>query len=220
MKPLRIVVVDDHSIFRKGVRTSLDGQAGIEVIGEASNGDEAIQLAIHSKPDIILMDIAMPVCDGLKATRQIKSIEPDIRIVILTVSDTDEDLYEAIKSGALGYLQKDIEASELGPMMHRVANGEALISGLLAAKILQEFRGSEKEIEPPKGDLLTGREVEVLTLVANGCSNREIAEKLVISENTVKHHLSNILQKLHLKNRLQLAVYSLQQKPVNKSSEK
>ncbi len=215
MSPLRVLTVDDHSIFRKGVCAALEDQDGIQVVGEAENGYEAIHLAVESKPDIILMDINMPVCSGLEATREIKSLLPDVRIIILTVSDAEEDLFEAVKSGAQGYLQKDVAAGELGRLLKQAASGEALLSGLLAAKILKEFCGTNKgETTPPEHpsvDSLTRREVEVLELVKMGFSNRQIAEQLVISENTVKHHLSNILGKLHLKSRVQLAVYSLEQ---------
>ena len=216
MNPTRVLIVDDHSLFRKGVRAALEGQEGIEVVGEARDGCEAVRLAVESKPDIILMDINMPVCSGLEATRQIKKLIPDTRIIILTVSETDEDLFEAVKSGAQGFLQKDTDAAELGKMLLRAAKGEALLSGLLAVKILNEFKDKEETSGLPEVDPLTGRELEVLELVTTGCSNRVIAEKLVISENTVKHHLSNILEKLHLKNRIALAIYSIEKGIVKK----
>jgi DNA-binding NarL/FixJ family response regulator len=210
MKNIRVLIVDDHSIFRKGIRAALEGQPGFEVIGEAGNGLDAIKMAIDLMPDIILMDIAMPGLNGLEATRQIKSLVPNIQIVILTVSDTDEDLFEAIKSGAQGYIQKDVSANELGQMLPRVMDGEALLSGVLAAKIMKEFTKTRSNMKSLEVDPLTPREIEVIMLVVEGNSNREIANKLVISENTVKHHLSNILEKLHMNNRIQLAIYSIE----------
>jgi DNA-binding NarL/FixJ family response regulator len=218
MNPIKVLIVDDHSLFRKGVRAVLEDQEGFEVVGEAGDGREGIRLAVESMPDIILMDINMPVCNGLEATREIKRRLPHALIVMLTVSETDEDLFEAVKNGAQGYLQKDVDAAQLGELLQRGVKGEALLSGLLAAKILKEFKGTEKGPGLPEVDPLTEREVEVLELVATGCSNREIAEKLVITENTVKHHLSNILDKLHLRNRIQLAVYSVQEGIVKKPS--
>jgi DNA-binding NarL/FixJ family response regulator len=206
---MSILIVDDHSLFRKGVRSVLEDQEGIEVVGEAGDGRESIRLAIETMPDIILMDINMPVCSGLQATQEIKRLLPHTRVIILTVSDTDEDLFEAMKSGAQGYLQKDVDASDLGDLLQRAEKGEALLSGILAAKILMEFQGVKKRSESPSADPLTRREAEILKLVATGCSNRQIAEQLFITENTVKHHLSHILEKLHLRNRIQLAVYSV-----------
>ncbi|MEN6434549.1 MAG: response regulator transcription factor [Anaerolineaceae bacterium] len=210
MKTIRVLIVDDHSIFRKGIRAALEGHSGFEVIGETGNGLDAIQMAVDLMPDIILMDIAMPGCSGLEATRQIKCLVPNIHIVILTVSDMDEDLFEAIKSGAQGYVQKDVSANELGQMLPRVINGEALLSGVLAAKIMKEFIKEKSDAKSLEADPLTPREIEVMTLVVDGYSNHEIAKRLVITENTVKHHLSNILEKLHMNNRIQLAIYSLE----------
>lgn len=218
MTPIRVLIVDDHALFRKGVRAALSDQAGIEVVGEAGDGCEAVRLTVEYEPDIVLMDINMPVCSGLEATRQIKRLLPDTRIVILTVSETDEDLFEAVKSGAQGFLQKDIDPKSLVQSLQRAAAGEALLSGLLAAKILKEFRSTGSEPASSPADPLTGREVEVLALVGEGCSNREIAARLVISENTVKHHLGSILEKLHLRNRVQLAIYSQRQGQTGKNS--
>jgi DNA-binding NarL/FixJ family response regulator len=211
---LRVLIVDDHSLFRKGVRAALEGKAGIEVIGEAADGKAAIVKALDGMPDIILMDINMPNCNGLEATREIKHLIPHVRIVMLTVSETDSDLFEAIKCGADGYLLKDVSEKELPKLLQRAAGGEALLQGLMATRILDEFRkqGDRQRPELPLLLQLSDREQEVLKLVANGSSNREIASQLFISENTVKHHLSNILEKLHLQNRIQLAVFAAENK--------
>jgi DNA-binding NarL/FixJ family response regulator len=211
---LRILIVDDHSLFRTGVRVALEGQAGIEVIGEAADGNEAIAQALAGKPDIILMDINMPNCNGLEATRQIKRQLPHTRIVMLTVSDTDGDLFEAIQGGADGYLLKDVNEQDLPRLLKRAAGGEALLQGILAARILDEFRRHKDKENRTQSFMpqLSDREQEVLKLVAGGSNNREIARQLSISENTAKHHLSNILEKLHLQNRIQLAIYATEHK--------
>ncbi len=210
MQPQRVILVDDHSLFRRGVRNALESRPGVEVVGEARDGLEAIDLATRTMPDLILMDIGMPRCNGLEATRRIKRALPHVKIVILTVSDGDADLFDAVKSGAQGYVLKDVEPDELCSMVERVAQGEAPLSGLLATKILNEFRQREASPVEAAVDPLSEREVQVLKLVASGKSNREIAEELVITEHTVKHHLRNILDKLHLQNRLQIAVYAAQ----------
>ncbi len=208
MKPIRILIVDDHSIFRQGLRSILENETDFQVVGEARDGAMAINLAWELKPDIILMDIHMPICNGLEATREILKHQGEIRVIILTISEEEADLFEAVRSGARGYLQKDVEPVELVSALRRAMKGEALLSGLLAAKILEEFKGDEKKPTGSQVEPLTAREKEVLKLVSSGMSNRDLAEALVISENTVKHHLSNILEKLHLKSRLQLAVYA------------
>lgn len=210
---LRILLVDDHILFRKGVAALLSARKDIEVVGEAGNGDEALAAARELLPDIILMDINMPGCNGLEATRRIKQEMPHVRIAMLTVSDDDQHLFDAIKSGAQGYLLKNLELHQLYDMLDSIARGEAPLSGVIAAKILEEFtrpaRDSAAVVEV--GEELTPREIDVLTLVAEGLSNKEIALKLSISENTVKIHLRNILEKLHLQNRIQAAVYAVRQ---------
>jgi len=185
----------------------------MEVVGEAGDGLEAVALARETMPDVILMDITMPGCDGLEATRRIKQEMPYIKVFMLTVSEDNEDLFEAIKSGAQGYLTKDLKARHLFDALEGVARGEAAFSGVIAAKILREFdrtvRGADQDLEA--ADPLTPREIEVLQLVAQGKSNQEIAQSLVISESTVKNHLRNILGKLHLRNRIEAAVYAVRQ---------
>lgn len=209
--PLRILLADDHTLFREGIKIALSSNPNIEVVGEASNGLEAITLARKTMPDIILMDISMPQCNGLHATSTITREMPHIKIIILTVSDQAQDLYEAIQAGATGYLLKDLQPKELFKAIEMIANGEVLLAGNVANKILDEFRHHPDPLTPDMelADPLTVREFEVLELVANGLSNSEIADRLVISPNTVKNHLSNILSKLHLRNRVQLTAYAI-----------
>ncbi len=221
-EPLRILLADDHVLFRTGVATVLASRLDMEVVGEARDGFEAIALARETMPDIILMDIAMPRCSGLEATRQIKREMPYVKVVIITVSDNDEDLFEAIKCGAQGYLIKDLKTHQLFEVIEGVVRGEAFLSGVIAARILQEFqRPAEDVIRRSQAiEPLTGREIEVLGLVVEGRANREIASALVISESTVKNHLRNILGKLHLRNRIQAAVYAVREGLVEASQQK
>lgn len=210
---LRIVLVDDHVLFRKGVAALLARREDMDVVGEASDGVEAIEVAREVLPDVILMDINMPNCNGLQATRQIKREMPHVKIVMLTVSDDDQDLFEAIKSGAQGYLLKDLDTHQLYELLESISRGEAPLSGVIAAKILQEFTHPERESDEATAivEELTPREADILQLVVEGLTNREIAAALVISENTVKIHMRNILDKLHLQNRIQVAVYAVRQ---------
>jgi DNA-binding NarL/FixJ family response regulator len=205
---MRVLLVDDHSLFRNGLRTVLEDEVGIEVIGEAEDGQSAINLAIACCPDIILMDINMPVCNGIEATREIKRLLPQIKIVVLTVSDADNDLFIAVKNGADGYLLKDIDEKELIRLMRLTVKGESFLQGKLATRVLEEFRKYEEinEAKYNHQEKLSEREQEVLKLIAIGFNNRQIAKQLFISESTVKHHLSSILVKLHVQNRIQLAV--------------
>jgi DNA-binding NarL/FixJ family response regulator len=206
---MRVLLADDHTLFRAGIARLLDAW-GFEIVGQAGNGLEALELARRLSPDLILMDIAMPVANGLEATRLIKAELPAARIVIVTVSDDDEDLFEAIKSGAEGYLLKDMSEEELSETLQLIAGGEPALSRGLATKILDEFARVAREgpAQTP-GDDLTQREREVLALVAEGATNREVATELFVTENTVNFHMKNILAKLHLKNRTQAAAYAL-----------
>ncbi len=206
---MRVMLVDDHALVRNGISSLLIAN-NIDVVGEAGDGIEALEKARQLKPDIILMDIKMPRCNGLEATRLIKAEMPDIKIVILTVSDDDEDLFEAIKSGAEGYLLKDIEGEEFLSLLFGVTRGEAAISSPMATRIIEEFarQSTEKSKSPSPDDELTAREMEVLKLVSTGALNKEMALTLNISENTVKYHLRNIMDKLHLRNRAGLASYA------------
>ena len=208
---IRVLLADDHVLFRKGIASLLGTERDFEVVGEAANGQEAIEKARELTPDIILMDISMPGMDGLTATRQIKEEIPDVRIVILTVEEEDQKLFEAIKNGAQGYILKKIEPRALFETLRGVVQGEAPISRVMASRILGEFRrqANHPASQGDRSQELTSREKEVLGLVSEGKSNKEIAAALSIAENTVKNHLKNILEKLHLENRVQAATYSL-----------
>ena len=205
----RVLLADDHPLFRDGV-ASLLATRNYQIVGQAGSGAEAVQLAEKLRPDLILMDIHMPGINGLAATRLIKARQPEARIVILTVSEEDADLFEAIKSGAAGYLPKSLDSSQFFALLEAVMRGEAGLTPDLAAKILKEFA------RPQSPDDLTPREREVLGLVAQGATNAEIAEKLVVSENTVKFHMKNILQKLHARNRAEVVAFALKSGLVQK----
>lgn len=216
---MRVLLVDDHTLVRNGI-ASLLAANNIEVVGEASDGLEAVEKTRQLKPDIVLMDIKMPRYNGLAATRLIKAEMPQTKIVILTVSDDDEDLFEAIKSGAEGYLLKNIKAKEFLALLSGVVKGEAAISPLLATKIIEEFSRQMKEaVAPPSVSELTEREIDVLKLVTGGAINKEIAATLYITENTVKYHLRNIMDKLHLRNRAQVAAYAVSKGIIPHTSE-
>ncbi len=204
---MRVLIVDDQALVRDGIASLLTAH-NIEVVGEASDGTEALLKARELNPDIILMDIKMPRCNGLEATRLIKAEMPHLKIITLTVSEDDEDLFTAIKNGAEGYLLKNIKAEEFCSLLSGVARGEAAISPLLAAKIIEEF-AREGGVKTGSASVPTNREIDILSLVATGTSNKEIASTLMITENTVKYHLRNIMEKLRLKNRAQLAAYAV-----------
>jgi len=204
---MRIVLADDHPLFRDGVRSLLEAR-GIEVVGEAGDGREAVETVLRLRPDVVLMDITMPHMDGLEATRIIKARAPEITIVMLTVSDEDHMLFEAIKSGAQGYLLKNLRAPEFFDLLQGVERGEAPISRALAGRILEEFGRRAGPAAAHRQDELTEREREVLQAVSGGASNREIAAALHISENTVKFHMKNILDKLHLRSRAEVVAYA------------
>ncbi len=209
---IRVMLVDDHTLFRKGVASLLAACPDIEVVGEAENGAEAVAKVADVMPDLILMDIQMPEMDGLEATRRITSEHPYVKIVMLTVAEEDRSLFEAIKAGAQGYLLKKMEPDEFLDLVRGVSRGEAPISRAMASKILGEFgrrvRGPQAEDPAAK---LTGREREVLQLLTQGSTNKEIANALTLSENTVKNHLKNILAKLHLQNRVQAVAFALRE---------
>jgi len=206
---IRVLIADDHAIVRKGIRALLSTETDIQVIGEASDGAEAIAQAQALNPDVILMDLVMPKLDGIEATRQITANQPRARILVLTSFAADDKVFPAIKAGALGYLLKDSGPEELVQAIHQVHRGEPSLEPSIARKVLTELS------QPPKTPLtlepLTEREVGVLRLVAQGHSNREIAEQLVITEMTVRTHVSNILSKLHLASRTQAALYALRE---------
>jgi len=208
---VRVLLADDHALFRAGIASLLKAW-GMDVVGQAGNGIEAIELTRRLRPELVLMDVAMSPCNGLEATRVIKTELPDVKVIIVTVSEDDQDLFEAVKSGAEGYLLKDMSEEELGSTLAKISAGEPALSPGLAAKILDEFARIAKEgagkSAGPEGEL-TDREREVLRLVADGATNREIGSQLYISENTVSFHMKNILAKLHLKNRAQAAAFAI-----------
>jgi DNA-binding NarL/FixJ family response regulator len=209
---IRVLLVDDHALLRQGVRSILESSGHIQVVGEAVNGQEGIERAQELMPDVILMDINMPLCGGLEATRRIKSAMPYVKILMLTVSETEKDLFEAVKGGAQGYLLKNVDPDQLIDGVRKVARGEAVIPGALATKIIAEFDSHvAKEKEKPGVELLTQRELEVLGCLSTGASNKEIANRLFISEHTVRNHIQNILGKLHLGNRVQAAAYAVKE---------
>ena len=209
MSPVRIMLADDHDLFREGLAGIIAAQADMQVVGEAGDGLEAIVKARELKPDLILMDIQMPGCDGLEATRKIKGELPQTVIVMLTVRDDDEKLFEAIKSGAQGYLLKNIRSRELLEMLRGAMRGEAAISTLLAGRMLEEFRRlsqrTPREESSEETAALTSRELQVLGLVAQGRSDKEIASEISVSLHTVKSHLRNILAKLQVNSRREAA---------------
>ena len=210
MSPIRVMIVDDQVLFREGLSGLLGSQPDFTVVGEAGDGEEAVALARELSPDLVLMDIRMPKMTGLDATRIIRREVPEAKIVILTVSDDDDDLFEAIKAGAIGYLLKNLKARALFDRVRGAFRGEAALSPLLATRVMEEFaRQRRREATSPESPGLTDRERTVLQLVIGGSSNKEIAARLDIAESTVKRHLHNILEKLHLENRVQAAAYAV-----------
>ncbi|MGB5161512.1 MAG: response regulator transcription factor [Thermoanaerobaculia bacterium] len=217
---MRILIADDHALFRDSLRSLLESQ-DIEVVGEAKNGQEAIDLSWESKPDVVLMDLTMPEMDGLEATKRIATELPDVKVVVLTASDEDNNLFEAIKSGAKGYLLKDLESEQFFKLLEGVERGEPALTPAVARKLLDEFarpkKPTKEEYDP---DALTDREREVLELMVQGTtSNRRLAKHLGVSENTVKFHVRNILDKLHLHNRAQVVAYALRTRLVDSPPE-
>ncbi len=210
--PIRVLIADDHTIVRKGIRALLFTEPGMEVVGEASNGLETVHQAALLVPDVILMDLVMPKMNGIEATRQITERQPGTRILVLTSFAADDKVFPAIKAGALGYLLKDSEPAELIQAIRQVYHGESSLHPTIARKVLRELaQPAERADRPLATDPLTERELEVLRQVAQGLSNREIAQQLVINEATVRTHVSNILSKLHLASRTQAALYALRE---------
>jgi DNA-binding NarL/FixJ family response regulator len=211
--PIRVMIADDHDLYRRGMQVVVELDGTAQVVGEASNGAEAVEVCQRVEPEVVLMDVRMPGVGGIEACRLIRESVPTARILMLTMSDDESDLFEAIKAGASGYLLKDLPGEEVADAIRRVHDGQAIIPPGMAATLLTEFTRLSQEPEPISGSapLLTDREVEVLRLVARGRANREIADELVISENTVKNHVRNILEKLHLHSRVEAAVYAHRQ---------
>ena len=213
--PIRVLIADDQPLYRRGLEVVLHTEDHIEVVAEAEDGEDAITKSEEFAPDVVLMDVRMPRVSGIEATRTIRDVIPTAKILMLTVSDEEEDLYEAIKAGANGYLLKEISIEEVADAIRAVVQGQSLISPSMASKLLTEFntlvkRAEEKQQFP--APRLTDRELEVLKLVAQGMSNREIADDLYISENTVKNHVRNILEKLHLHSRMEAVMFALREK--------
>ena len=214
-EPIRVLIADDHALFRRGLNMVLESEAGIDVVAEAEDGEDAVAKAEEFAPDVVLMDVRMPRLSGIEATRKIRDIIPTARILMLTVSDEEEDLYEAVKAGANGYLLKEISIEEVADAIRSVVQGQSLISPSMASKLLNEFNTLAKQAdEKPRlqAPRLTTRELEVLKLVAQGMSNRDVAEALFIAENTVKNHVRNILEKLQLHSRMEAVVYAVREK--------
>lgn len=205
---MRVLLADDHALFRAGIASLLRAW-GMDVVGQAGDGEEAVELVRETKPDLVLMDITMPNCNGIEATRLIKAESPEVKIVMVTVSDHDADLFEAIKAGAEGYLLKDMSDGDFNATLTGIAEGEPALTGRLAARILDEFVRRTSGATEPAEEQLTERERDVLVLLAEGETNREISRRLEISENTVSFHVKNILAKLHLKNRAHAAAYAI-----------
>jgi NarL family two-component system response regulator LiaR len=201
-----VLIADDHPVVRQGLRTFLDLQDDVAVVGEAATGAEAVAKVEELLPDIVLLDLVMPDLDGIEAARRIRDISPATKVIVLTSYADDQKIFPAIKAGAAGYLLKDIEPEELATGIRRVHQGEALLHPKIAARLMREVTGEKAEAE-----VLTARELDVLGGLAKGLSNRAIAEELVVSEKTVKTHVSNILAKLHLADRTQAAVYALRE---------
>jgi len=206
---IRVLIVDDHAIVRKGLRALLTEIDDMEIVGEAGDGQQALDLAETTQPDVILMDIVMPNMDGIEATRQITVRQPEVRILALTSFAADDKLFPAIKAGALGYLLKDSDPEELVQAIRQVHRGEPSLHPSIARKVLYELGRPSPQPQTP--DPLTERELEVLRFVAKGLSNQEIAGELTIAEVTVRTHVSNILSKLHLANRVQATLYALRE---------
>lgn len=204
---IRILIADDQSLFREALRTLLSAYPGLDIVGDASNGEEALRLAFNLTPDIVLMDLRMPIMDGVEATRKIVKLGKNIKVIVLTTFDDDETVFEGLRAGAVGYLLKDVSADKLIEAIRAAAKGEYFLLPSITAKVVSEFSRISRPIisDPQKilPDPLSNREVEILRYVATGASNREIADILVISEGTVKNHLSSILSKLGVRDRMQ-----------------
>src|SRR5450755_2769837 len=217
LEPIRVLIADDHALFRRGLEMVLEEEDDIDLVGQASDGTEAVSVAGESLPDIVLMDIRMPKISGIEACRAIKEVAPSAKIVMLTISDEEEDLFEAIRAGASGYLLKDIPLDEVADAVRSVHGGQSLINPSMAGKLLTEFatlarRDGEARAQEVPAPKLTDREMQVLKLVARGMNNRDIAKELFISENTVKNHVRNILEKLQIHSRMEAVMVAVREK--------
>ena len=210
---IRVLIVDDHAVVRQGLRAFLQTQDDVEIAGEAADGDEAIRQVRELVPDVVLMDLVMPKLDGIAAIREMRALSPSTKVLVLTSFADDDKVFAAVKAGAAGYLLKDVRPQELGDAIRTVYRGEALLHPTVAAKLMQELAQSGRRQASP--DSLTDRELDVLRLIARGMSNKEIALELGVAEKTVKTHVSNILQKLHLADRTQAALYAVRERLVD-----
>jgi len=215
--PISVIIVDDHAVVREGLRAYLDALPGFVVLAEAESGKRAVQLTEEHIPDVVLMDLVMDDMDGVEATRRVRQVSPRTQVVVLTSYHQDEHIFPALQAGAISYILKDIKMDDLAEAVRRAANGEATLHPRVASRVIQEIHSPRKDDLNPFTEL-TEREMEVIKLIARGMSNTSIAEELVISENTVKGHVSNILSKLHLADRTQAAVFAWQQGIVRRNS--
>ncbi|PWV51282.1 MULTISPECIES: response regulator [Nocardiopsis] len=211
--PIRVLVVDDHALFRRGLVSVLNDEADIDVVSEAADGDEAVVLATELRPDVVLMDVMMPNSTGIEACPRIRAAVPEVKFVMLTMSEDEADLFEALKAGATGYLLKEIAVTDIARAVRAIAEGRSFINPSMAVKLIGEFAGLAKQERTPKAaptlPELTPRETEVLKLLARSLNNREIGERLFITENTVKNHVRNILEKLQVHSRTEAAIYAV-----------
>lgn len=206
MTPIRILLVDDQELFREGLRTLLSVHHEFDVVGEAPNGEEALRMAANLRPNVVLMDLRMPVLDGVQTTRRLHNILPECKVIVLTTFDDDEDIFEGLRAGAVGYLLKDVSSTKLFEAIQAAAHGESFLQPSIAARVVAEFSRLASQTPrryDPLVESLSDREMEVLRLVATGASNREIAGTLVVAEGTVKNHVTSILRKLEVQDRAQ-----------------
>jgi DNA-binding NarL/FixJ family response regulator len=216
--PITIILVDDHEVVRRGVRAYIETLPEFQVVGEASSGEEGVELVMEHIPDVVLIDLIMPGMDGIETTRKIKKVSPRTQVVVLTSYHEDAHIFPALKAGAISYILKDMKMDRLVDAIRKAVQGEVTLHPRVAARVLQNLRGEGGEGSQMMAEL-TERELDVLKLIANGLTNNQIAEKLVISEYTVKGHVSNILSKLHLADRTQVAVYAWQQGIVHRGQD-
>jgi DNA-binding NarL/FixJ family response regulator len=206
MSSLGVLIVDDHPLFRKGMRALLDSMPGTQVIGEAKSGQEAVEMAAHLKPDVVLMDLQMPQGNGLTATRELTRINPDLRILVVTLFEDDDSIFAALRAGARGYILKDADEDEMMRAIRSVGEGEAIFSPAIATRLIDYFGEARRQVPPEVFPELTEREREILSLIARGDTNPEIAEQLTLTLKTVRNHVSNIYSKLQVANRAQAAI--------------